>query len=155
VHCKYCASGNVAERHVYRGKVSFWHSLGSDRAVQCAPLTLGLKPDAVQENLFAAQPAGEPIDAPAPSVGQSPTSEAAATKIEHSAETLREMVYSFVRSYGAFGATDDEIQRALSMSGDTERPRRWELVNDGRLMDSRRTRKTKRGRDATVWVVAG
>jgi predicted transcriptional regulator len=50
------------------------------------------------------------------------------------------------------GMTDDEIQRALKLDGNTERPRRCELVKAGLLTDSGRARLTRSGRRATVWV---
>jgi hypothetical protein len=55
------------------------------------------------------------------------------------------------------GATDDEIQIALGLSGDTERPRRWELLRTHRIRQSHREdgsvrrRYTRAGRLAVVW----
>jgi hypothetical protein len=59
---------------------------------------------------------------------------------------------AITRSY--VGMTDTELQEELNMSGDTERPRRGELLKAGLIKDSGVTRKTKRGREAIVWVVA-
>lgn len=47
------------------------------------------------------------------------------------------------------GATDKEIQVWLAMSGDTERPRRIELLRAGLIVDSGELRDR-----ATVWKVA-
>jgi len=51
------------------------------------------------------------------------------------------------------GRTDEEIQRMLKLNPSTQRPRRIELVQAGKVRDSGRTRKTKSGRAATVWEV--
>lgn len=79
-----------------------------------------------------------------------PTSEAAARKVNPDA--LRSKVLEFIRAKGEEGATDCEIQAALGLSGDTQRPRRWELHKAGLIKDSGKTRPTKFGREATVWV---
>lgn len=86
----------------------------------------------------------------------SPTSREAAKSIRPSAKHLRERVYAFIKSCGEYGAVDEEIQLALNMQGNTERPRRQELVleNPPRIKDSGRTRATSSGRAAVVWVVA-
>ena len=73
--------------------------------------------------------------------------------IEPAAATLRASVLAYVRQRGAQGATDAEIQTALGMSGDTERPRRQELERGGHIEASPRTRETASGRQAVVWVV--
>jgi hypothetical protein len=52
------------------------------------------------------------------------------------------------------GGTDEELQDALGMNPNTQRPRRIELVERGLVRDSGRTRKTKSGRRATVWEIA-
>lgn len=80
------------------------------------------------------------------------TSRAAAEKIAPSAAALREQVLAFIRSRGTQGATDEEVQDALGMLGNTQRPRRGELVDSGHVRDSHQTRGTKSGRAAKVWV---
>lgn len=50
------------------------------------------------------------------------------------------------------GCTDEEMQLALKMNPSTQRPRRGELVGMGLVKDSGRTRRTRSGRRATVWV---
>lgn len=65
--------------------------------------------------------------------------------------TQRRRVYDFIRRQAEHGATDEEIQEALRMGGNTERPRRVELVRDGLVVDSER-RRTHGGRPAIVWV---
>lgn len=80
------------------------------------------------------------------------TSRAAARGIAPSASTLRDQVYGYLRACGLDGATDEQIQRATGLSGDTERPRRIELLKAGRIMDSGRVRATASGQTAVVWV---
>lgn len=82
----------------------------------------------------------------------SDTSMAAAVGIEPNAMTLLRDVLLALRSWRQEGATDQEIQDALSMDPSTERPRRVELVKRGLVKDSGRTRLTRSGRKATVWV---
>jgi len=78
----------------------------------------------------------------------SATSRAAAEQAEPSAETCRSLVLAYLRGHPA---TDEQIQFALRMPGNTERPRRKELVAAGLVRDSRRKRETKSGALATVW----
>jgi len=85
-------------------------------------------------------------------VQDSPTSVAAAEEIRGSASRLRERVYEYLQSQG-YGATDERIQEALAMNPSTQRPRRVELVVEGRVRNSGRQSKTKSGRWAVVWEV--
>lgn len=80
----------------------------------------------------------------------SETSKDAADSIRPSTASLREKVYALIAS--SSGMTDEEIQVALDMNPSTERPRRIELVNAGRVRDSGRTKATRSGRQAVVWV---
>lgn len=41
-------------------------------------------------------------------------------------------------------ATDEEIGRSLKMDGNTVRPRRWELSESGKVVDSGKRRKRRR-----------
>lgn len=79
------------------------------------------------------------------------TSRAAAVAIKPDKNRLRELVWNFLNGFGP--STDEEIQRGLSMSGNTERARRGELVDAGRVVNSGETRKTESGRMAIVWRV--
>lgn len=47
--------------------------------------------------------------------------------------------------------TDEEIVAATGLSPNAERPRRGELVESGRVVDTGQTRATKSGRKATLW----
>lgn len=93
-------------------------------------------------------------DTEPPSVADSPTSIAAAKQIEPVSGALRRQVYEFIRERGQSGATDEEIIAALDMSPSTARPRRIELVQAGFVQNSGSTRRTKSGRNATVWIAA-
>lgn len=87
----------------------------------------------------------------APAQRHSPTSIAAAEQIGPSLNTLRERVYRCILSCGPI--TDDGIQAALAMSGNTERPRRRELQQAGRIIPNG-TKPCASGRQAVAWVVA-
>jgi hypothetical protein len=90
---------------------------------------------------------------PPPVPGKRPTSHQAARAIAPHAKTLRGQVYAFLVQRGPSGATDEEIQRALGMTGNTQRPRRQELETQGLVVDSGVKRPTAAGRDAVVWVL--
>ena len=81
------------------------------------------------------------------------TSIDAAIAIEPRVASLRDQVYAFIAKCGAEGATDDEIQAALQINPSTQRPRRIELANKGKIKRTETTRKTRSGRSAVVWVV--
>ena len=87
-----------------------------------------------------------------PAQRHSPTSVAAAERAEPAAATQRRAVLDYLRGRGADGAIDEEIQVALGMVGNTERPRRRECEQAGLIVDSGRTRPTASGRQAVVWV---
>ena len=87
-----------------------------------------------------------------------PCSDAAAEAMAPCAKTLRDQLYRFLRFFPD-GLTDQQMQRLFvrrngeyGMPESTQRPRRLELVAEGRVRDSGETRKTERGRLATVWV---
>lgn len=84
---------------------------------------------------------------------QTPTSRAAAQEIREPSATLRARVLAHIEKTGVMGATDDEIERALNMRHQTASARRRELVLLGKVIDSHRVRKTRSGRNASVWVV--
>jgi len=88
-----------------------------------------------------------------PFQGHSPTSRAAAKEIAGPARSLKSRVHEFIARRGDSGCTDEEIQIALEMNPSTQRPRRVDLVRDGVVEDSGRQRKTRSGRNATIWVI--
>jgi len=81
-----------------------------------------------------------------------PTSIAAADAIKPCADTLRARVLAYIREQGPTGATDDECQAALNMGGSTQRPRRVELFQQGKICMAATMRRTRTGRKANVWV---
>lgn len=90
-----------------------------------------------------------------PAQRHSPTSVAAAERAEPAAAaTQRRAVLDFLRGRGADGATDEEIQVALSLNPSGERPRRIELVRGGFVRDSGTTRPTRSGCKAVVWTAS-
>lgn len=90
---------------------------------------------------------------PAPPTNGTPTSNAAAERIEPTAGTLRAQLLEYVRNCKTHGATDEEMQIALEMNPSTQRPRRQELEKMGfiRRMD-RFTRPTRSGRSAVIFI---
>ena len=102
-----------------------------------------------QQGLFETMYGGLP-----PHQKHSDTSKMAALALDGTRRaTLRAAVYRYVLSHGGDGATDQEIQNALDMNGNTERPRRRELEQAGLVIDSKQRRKTDAGKDAVVWTV--
>jgi hypothetical protein len=95
------------------------------------------------DDLYGGTPPHEPPD----------TSREAAELIRDSAATLREQVYRYIGQQGDSGATDEEIQLALAMAGNTERPRRRELEEQGLVMRAGYTRMTTSKRRADVWII--
>lgn len=77
-----------------------------------------------------------------------------AAKKTANTKTLRAKVYDFIAKRPAKGATLEEIELGLKLSGNTVRPRRKELEERGLIRDSGMRRKTVSGRDAIVWVLA-
>ncbi len=90
---------------------------------------------------------GEP-----PSVSHSETSKAAAEAIKPTTGKLHQRIMEYLERVG--NATDEEMQIALEMNPNTQRPRRRELELDGKIKDSGKTRKVKSGQQAVVWIVA-
>ena len=80
----------------------------------------------------------------------SPTSRAAAEAITLTAGTLRALVMTYIRDQGEHGATRQEIEDALQISGDTIRPRCKELLAMGLIHATTATRPTVAGRSAVV-----
>ena len=85
-----------------------------------------------------------------PSVNQ-PTSIAAAKKVKPTVSVKEYRVLCFIRSCGKKGATDEEIQIALGMPGNTERPRRIKLLELRTIYQSAERRPTRSGNRAIVW----
>lgn len=86
-----------------------------------------------------------------PYVVGSDTSEAAAASMETSAETLRAEVYVRIAKVAA-GLTCDEVEVAMGLRHQTASARIRELVLKGSIIDSGRRRRTRSGREATIWI---
>ena len=82
------------------------------------------------------------------------TSREAAESMRDQAQSLRERVLIEIVKSGQTGLTDDELQRRLGIKASTECPRRIDLVNQGLIVDSGRTRLTGSNRRAIVWIAA-
>ena len=63
-----------------------------------------------------------------------------------------ERLLRYLRGCRRRGATDQEMQQAVRMGGNTQRPRRRELEQRGLVKNSGKQRKTLAGVRATVWV---
>ena len=81
----------------------------------------------------------------------SQTSYEAAQSVDTS--TGRYRVWEALFRAGPIGMTDDELEVTLDIFLDTVRPRRRGLVIDGIVEDSGKTRLTRRGRRAVVWIM--
>jgi len=86
--------------------------------------------------------------------GKQRTSIATADAVLPKTGTWRRKIYDYVQARGFDGATDQEIESALRLSGNTERPTRITLVRDGYLIDTGRTRRNELGHECIVWACA-
>lgn len=102
------------------------------------------------ERLSTIQPRSYPMP---PSVPVD-TSRAAAVSMRRAAGPLAQRVYRYIQEQGEHGATNEEIEYALGMSGNTVRPRVDDLKKAGRIVDSGARRRTRSGRQARVVRVA-
>ena len=131
--------GTTATRNA-RGKIEI-----IEKCIHCgsAPMT---------ETTPKAQPGGNQIgkfrsDGPI-------TQKKSAGAIYPKTGTQREKVFAYIKAQGDSGATDEEVQIALGMNPNSERPRRIELVERELVVDSGITRRTKSGQDSIVWMAA-
>jgi len=82
------------------------------------------------------------------------TSKAAYKKALPTFGSKRARVYQYIFDQQERGATDQEIQAALNMPGDTLRPTRLSLLKDDLIYESGKTRQNQNGNDCIVWVVS-
>ena len=80
------------------------------------------------------------------------TSAAAARRKRASATECREQVREVIRAAGPGGITDEGICQRLCWSGNSVRPRRWELVRLGLVRDTGRTERAASGCRAILWA---
>lgn len=83
----------------------------------------------------------------------SSTSLAAAQRARGNGARDRLRVLRFFEQRGELGATDDEIEQALSFLHQTASPRRVELAQAGLIRRTKRRRPTRHGSPADVWVL--
>lgn len=81
------------------------------------------------------------------------TSIAAAASVADHCATQRAAVLAFI-TLQPRGVTREEVCTALDISGDTVRPRVWELMRANKIRESGERRKTRAGRMAEVLVIA-
>ena len=89
-----------------------------------------------------------------PHQAHSETSKEAAIAALPNAATYRARILEFIRKRGAEGATSDECQAEFQLAHQTGSARVAELLQGGFIIESGRRRKTRRGRDADVLVIA-
>ena len=66
---------------------------------------------------------------------------------------IKDEIYNYLLRKGSDGATDEQIQSALKISPDSERPARVQLVKDNRVVDSGKKRSVPHSnRKARIWV---
>lgn len=80
------------------------------------------------------------------------TSIAAAQRVLPRTGSIRKKIYDYLQTTG--GATDEQIEDALHISGNSVRPSRGSLVDDGLVYDTGREHPTKSGNMAIIWAVA-
>lgn len=97
-----------------------------------------------QDNLFG------PVYEEHPPHNDTDTSKAAAKKQISKAAADRTRISAFL---AFMPSTDEELCVRLKMDPNTERPRRWELSESGKVIDSGKRRKTRTGSPAIVWRV--
>ena len=85
-------------------------------------------------------------------VGRQATSRAAAAQALPKSGTNRARILDYITKAG--GATDEELELALQLSGNTVRPCRVSLVQDGWVVDSGKRRPVRSGNDAIIWCAA-
>ena len=80
------------------------------------------------------------------------TSAAAYEKARPKFGSNRAKVYQFILDQQEQGATDQELQQAVKISGDTLRPTRLSLLKDGLIYDSGKTRLNANNNECIVWL---
>jgi hypothetical protein len=86
-----------------------------------------------------------------PHVAGSETSKQAADRVRSKVERDKDQIEAWLKVFGP--ATDQMIQDALGMDGSSERPRRIDLVNELRVVDSGLKMLTRSESWAVAWTV--
>lgn len=87
-----------------------------------------------------------------PFISGSQTSLAAAISIAGNTGRLHLRIINYLKLHPE-GATDEQIAIDLDLKQNTQRPRRIELVEQGKVKDSGRKGKTTSKRSAVIWVL--
>lgn len=87
-----------------------------------------------------------------PHVRGSATSKAAADSVAPTAGKVRERVLVAIADTGSAGATCDQIEVALDLRHQTASARIVELVDSHAILKTDRTRRTRSGRAAAVYI---
>lgn len=98
-------------------------------------------------------PDEEPM--PKPYHNRVATSCDAAERVRRSVNPQARRVFDFIESRGDFGATDKEQQTALGMSGDSQRPRRVWLRDNGFVQAKGNPMRPELRQRSIVWVATG
>ena len=89
-----------------------------------------------------------------PFQGHSDTSLEAAASVAKKTPRLRTMVFNCLENQRmGLGLTDEQLVERMGLPCDTVRPRRVELVREGKVVDTGLRRKNRSGRNAVVWGV--
>lgn len=104
-----------------------------------------------ERTLFDTDDPGEPP--PKTPHNNTPTSCIAAKLAQTFAASQQEQVFQAIEQAGANGLTDQEIETALNIAGNSVRPRRRKLVELGRVKESGNLRLTDSKSPAVVWIV--
>jgi predicted Rossmann fold nucleotide-binding protein DprA/Smf involved in DNA uptake len=100
------------------------------------------------------EPATPPVPPALPYAPQSATSKAAAKAHASPAQIQAEQVFTAIARTKGDGLTCDQIEEALGMSHQSASARITALVDDGRVVRTPRTRKTRSGHKASVLISA-
>jgi hypothetical protein len=84
-----------------------------------------------------------------------PNSLAAAASVKPVAPGVRQRVFEFILKRGKRGATREEIERSTKIKHQTINPRIAELRKAGLIRESGKSRPTRSGRSAAVWIAVG
>lgn len=68
-------------------------------------------------------------------------------------DTQRARILRIIKIYSPSGVTDDVLQILTGLDGNTERPRRGELVKMGLIEPAEKPQLTRTGRKAVAWRV--
>jgi hypothetical protein len=80
------------------------------------------------------------------------TSIEALVKVSPHIPSIKERIMVYFISKEGYGATDQEIENALFIPGNTVRPTRISLLKDGIIVNSGMTRMNKNGNRCIVYV---